>query len=96
MTKKPKEHRDYLTDNIEALEVAYDQMISILKEDIDLDSIGDDKWKHIADGKLKAQESVDGLFKALISKKQELDDIDNPDKTKKEEKKGSNLSKHLQ
>jgi hypothetical protein len=98
-----KTYRDRLVQNIEALGIAYSQMIDILKEEIDLEKITDDKWKNIADGKGKAQEVADKLLLQLKHKEEELHAIDNPDEeetettitTVKKIKEKSSLNQHL-
>lgn len=78
MTQK-KTYNERLIENIDAIGIAHTQMMNILKEDIDLGKINEDKWKAIAEGKGKAQDVADRLLEQLKSKETELSKILNPD-----------------
>lgn len=100
INKKTYRHR--LIENIDAIGIAHTQMMDILKEDIDLEKMSEDKWKAIADGKGKAQEVADKLLNQLKDKEAELFKIDNPDaeKTNKDlenenKKAGSSMNQHI-
>lgn len=74
-----KTYKERLIENIDAIGIAHTQMMNILKEDIDLGKINEDKWKAIAEGKGKAQDVADRLLEQLKSKETELSKIDNPE-----------------
>lgn len=80
-----KTYKARLVENIDALGIAHTQMMNILKEDIDLENINEDKWRAVADGKGKAQEVADNLLQQLKLKEQELYKIEHPEEAEKEQ-----------
>lgn len=99
-----KTYKERLIENIDAIGIAHTQMMTILKEDIDLEKVKEDKWKAIAEGKGKAQEVADRLLIELKKKQLELDELNKPKKksdskeiTEEEEDKTTDfpLEKHL-
>jgi hypothetical protein len=97
-----KTYKERLIENIDAIGIAHTQMMTILKEEIDLENINEDKWKAVAEGKGKAQDVADKLLSQLKSKEDELLKINNPEKHKEqvaekvlEEHGDSNLNNRL-
>lgn len=75
-----KTYKERLVENIDAIGIAHTQMMTILKEDIDLEKIHEDKWKAVAEGKGKAQEVADKLLIQLKDKQLELDELNKSNK----------------
>lgn len=79
------DYEQRLEKHIEALEKSYDNIILMLKEDIEKTDDGkiklkDSQRKVYAEGILKASETADSIIKQIKSKQQELDKIRNPEK----------------
>ncbi len=102
-----KDYKQQLEEHIKALEKGYDNLISILNEDIEIDietgkiALKDDKIKSYADGILKAAQASDDFLLRIKSKKTELEELENEGKpiTKEKDKpkKSQNpLNKNLQ
>ncbi|QQV91511.1 hypothetical protein M1M25_gp075 [Tenacibaculum phage Gundel_1] len=77
-----KEYKQQLKDHITALEKGYDNLILILKEDVEKDDEGkialkDDKIKSYADGILKAAQASDDFLLRIKTKKTELEELEN-------------------
>ena len=83
-----KTYKERLIENIDAIGVAHTQMMTILKEEIDLEKVNEDKWKAVAEGKGKAQEVADKLLNQLKLKETELESLKSENPTKEESKDG--------
>lgn len=100
-----KTYKEKLTEHIEALDKSYDNVITLLKDDLETDSEGnvsikDDKKKTFAEGVLKLSEASDYLLKKIKEKTEELDEINNKKSNGKEvvrkESKGDHvMNEHL-
>ena len=80
-------YKKRLVENIDAIEIAHSQMMDILKEEIDLENINEDRWKAVAEGKGKAQEVADKLLIQLKEKENQLEDLKAPKEKKEEDEK---------
>ena len=99
-----KTYKEKLIEHIEALDKSYDNVITLLKDDLETDvegniSIKDDKKKTFAEGVLKLSEASDYLLKKIKEKTEELDEINkkpnNKEVVRKESKGDHAMNEHL-
>lgn len=103
-----KDYKEKLQNHIDALENAYDNIITILNEEIETEekdgvkriALKDDKIKIYSDGLLKSAETADTILGRIRDKKEELFKLEHPEQAKEKKEKTaepnkSKLNKHL-